>query len=168
MTRKCWCGGEVAPRYTQPHQDSAPFLTGVCDASPDHDWRDSYPREPASRLYIAGPMTGYPLCNYPAFYAAQERLTRLGYLTVNPADSGNAASYRQILKADMLRLLECDGIALLPGWADSTGARAEVTIGMSLQMDVRPLVWWPSQEALGERTAQLPSKLTEEMIDGLS
>lgn len=155
--RSCWCGGEVAPRLKEIDETHV-VVSGVCVDSPEHDWRDVYPRDPAQRLYIAGPMTGYPDCNYPAFYEAQKTLTALGYLTVNPADSGNAASYRQILKADMLRLLECDGIALLPGWASSTGARAEVTIGMALQMDVRPVSWWPEQSSLGTRTALKPAK----------
>jgi len=30
-------------------------------------------------IYIAGPMAGLPLYNFPAFFSAEERLARLGW-----------------------------------------------------------------------------------------
>lgn len=37
------------------------------------------------KIYIAGPMRGHELYNFPAFDAAEARLRRLGYDVVNPA-----------------------------------------------------------------------------------
>ena len=37
------------------------------------------------RIYIAGPMTGLPDSNYPAFHAAEARLQALGHEPHNPA-----------------------------------------------------------------------------------
>jgi len=39
------------------------------------------------RIYIAGPMTGLPEFNYPAFNAAAEYLRSLGHHVENPADN---------------------------------------------------------------------------------
>jgi len=36
-------------------------------------------------IYIAGPMSGLPEFNYPAFFAAAEQLTAAGYDVLNPA-----------------------------------------------------------------------------------
>ena len=44
------------------------------------------------RLYIAGPMTGLPRFNYPAFHAAADVLRRMGHDAVSPAEMDNAAS----------------------------------------------------------------------------
>ena len=36
-----------------------------------------------TRIYIAGPMTGYPELNFPAFHAAANSLRAQGYDAVN-------------------------------------------------------------------------------------
>ena len=39
------------------------------------------------RIYVAGPMTGLPELNYPAFNAAADRLRARGWHVENPAES---------------------------------------------------------------------------------
>ena len=39
------------------------------------------------RIYLAGPMTGLPDHNFPAFRAAAEGLQQAGWEVVNPADN---------------------------------------------------------------------------------
>ncbi|MCY1527250.1 hypothetical protein D9M68_623110 [compost metagenome] len=39
------------------------------------------------RIYLAGPMTGLPEFNYPAFHAEAARLRALGYQVENPAEN---------------------------------------------------------------------------------
>ena len=41
-------------------------------------------------VYIAGPMTGLPDLNYPAFNAAEEALTAAGHAVLNPARNGSS------------------------------------------------------------------------------
>ena len=40
-----------------------------------------------TRVYIAGPMTGLPDFNYPAFNAAAAKLRALGLEVLNPAEN---------------------------------------------------------------------------------
>ena len=45
--------------------------------------------EAARRLYVAGPMTGLPDHNYPAFAEAAARLRAVGYEVESPANSSD-------------------------------------------------------------------------------
>ena len=38
------------------------------------------------KIYIAGPMTGLPELNFPAFHAEAARLRAFGYEVINPAE----------------------------------------------------------------------------------
>ena len=114
----------------------------VCDDSPHHDPTDVAPAAPARVLYVSGPMSGLPDCNYPEFNRVAALLEDAGYTAVNPATNNTGASYRAILRGDIEMLLDCEGIALLPGWENSRGAELETHIGRVLQMDIRPYTDW--------------------------
>lgn len=91
----------------------------------------------AKRIYIAGPMTGMPDLNFPAFHAAARRLRRAGWEVVNPAENfgGRTDMAREVyLRADVALLVQCDAIAMLPGWQDSLGAALEYLIATELGM----------------------------------
>ena len=80
------------------------------------------------RVYIAGPMTGLPDFNYPAFHKAAAAWRALGWDVLNPAESFSGATdrpYREYVAVDMRLLASCDAIAMLPGW-DGPGARGSV------------------------------------------
>ncbi|MCU9949812.1 DUF4406 domain-containing protein [Pseudomonas sp. PDM13] len=80
------------------------------------------------RIYLAGPMTGLPDENRPAFNAEAARLRKLGYQVENPAELNPPGTPRHIcMRVDIQALLGCDTIALLPGWIDSSGALLERT-----------------------------------------
>jgi hypothetical protein len=97
-------------------------------------------------VYIAGPMSGYPEWNYPAFFAAQDRLEAEGWKVFNPAAkdqdtfedkeaqvSGDTAlaikngtfDFRSAYMWDIEKVLYGDGIYMLKGWENSPGARGE-------------------------------------------
>ncbi len=103
-----------------------------------------------SMLYVAGPMTGYPECNYPAFMAASWKLRNAGFRVWNPAervDSKTARHYVDLLRDDLKGLLECDGLAVLPGWEFSIGARNEVMVAGVLRMPVKTVAEWLDYKA---------------------
>ena len=47
------------------------------------------------RIYIAGPMSGLPDFNYPAFNQAEQRLLALGYEVENPATNPDPRVFAQ-------------------------------------------------------------------------
>lgn len=89
-------------------------------------------------------MTGYPEFNYPAFEDAARRLRALGFDVVSPHEvnppDGIEHAWEWYLRRDIVALMECDGIVVLPGWEASKGARVETDLGGVLGMSVLPLV----------------------------
>ena len=83
-----------------------------------------------NKIYLSGPMTGLPALNFPAFNAEAERLRALGYLVINPAELNPDpnADYHACLRRDIAALMDCDRLALLPGWEKSNGAHDEIYI----------------------------------------
>lgn len=90
------------------------------------------------KLYLAGPMTGLPDFNRPAFNAEAARLRALGHVVVNPVElnEGNDGNWMACMKVDIRELIECDGIALLPGWFKSRGAKIECQLAVDLGLEV--------------------------------
>lgn len=111
-------------------------------------------------VYIAGPMRGHKLFNFPAFDAAQRRLEQLGFDVINPAELDRRAgcnpekldvtdsfdwqsipeeylgpghSVRDVFLRDTDAVCRhVDVIYRLPGWEKSRGANAEVALGRAL------------------------------------
>lgn len=115
------------------------------------------PRQSPIRLYIAGPMSGVPQHNYPAFDEAANALRAAGYLVVNPArDNGvpEGQPWEAYMRADIPLLCECDGVAYLMGAATprqmqlSRGLRLERAIAEALHMPIHPVKWWIGQAAI--------------------
>jgi hypothetical protein len=90
------------------------------------------------RIYIAGPMRGLPDYNFPAFREAAVRFRQSGWVVVSPVEVGmmfgNDPSVPggDYVREDLLHLVRCDAIALLPGWEASTGARCEVVVAITI------------------------------------
>lgn len=92
------------------------------------------------RVYIAGPMSGLPELNFPAFYTEATRLRALGYEVVNPAEinPNPNTGWVDCMRADIKQLVDCDTVALLPDWAKSRGARLEHSIAEALSIACFP------------------------------
>lgn len=95
------------------------------------------------RVYIAGPMRGYPDLNWPAFDKAKADLQALGYQVVSPADLDRAyncqcddSDQRPIVRRDIDALTTCDMVAVLPGFRDSIGTMAELAVARWLGLTV--------------------------------
>lgn len=93
------------------------------------------------KVYVAGPMTGIPEFNYPAFHAAAAQLRAAGFEVLNPAelnpDTGRAWEY--YMRRDLAALVACEAVAVLPNWYESRGARLEVNVAAALSMPVLPV-----------------------------
>lgn len=79
------------------------------------------------KIYCAGPMTGLPELNFPAFHAEAARLRALGHEVINPAEINpdKHMTWRECMRTDIAALVFCDAIQLLPGWENSKGATLE-------------------------------------------
>lgn len=111
------------------------------------------------RYYLAGPMTGYPLHNFPAFEAAANLLREaglqvrtpveidqeIGVLEVLRFEDGSikdvvllpSYSYEKCMAADLLAIEMCDAIILLPGWNRSKGAKRELAHAIQWGLEVK-------------------------------
>lgn len=95
-------------------------------------------------------MTGYKDYNFPAFFAAEEKLKNHGWEVINPARLDEEAGYdptspdfvmdeaflNGAAKRDLLGVIECDAIALLPNWEKSKGATAEFAVAKWLNKKI--------------------------------
>lgn len=88
------------------------------------------------KAYIAGRMRGQPMLGFPAFDAARDLLLEMGHVPVSPADMDREFGVdgssdvdvdfvHAALRRDFVAICDCDAIAFLPGWEESSGARAE-------------------------------------------
>lgn len=110
------------------------------------------------RIYLAGPMTGIPHFNYPAFNAAAAELRAKGATVFNPAEhdinvygkdisnpdgcavkaaADHGFDRRKALRDDLNWIFEnADAIALLPGWERSSGANAELALAKAIDLEI--------------------------------
>ena len=137
--KKCWCGGLVVAAAWGEKGDER------CLDSAAHDPNATGRPRWITKIYIAGPMTGYAQCNYPAFFDAAEKLERAGYEVVNPAliSAGlEGTHYVDHIREDLRAMLDCHAVATLEGWWESPGARNEVNVAGLLKMPVRTVEEW--------------------------
>lgn len=95
------------------------------------------------RIYIAGPVTGKPDLNRPAFESAAVCLEAAGHTPIVPHwFVPPYAEWQTAMRRSIETLVKCDGVALLPGWQGSKGARIERSLALDLGMDVREILEW--------------------------
>ena len=92
------------------------------------------------KVYISGPMTGYPDWNFPALHQRADELKEAGYDPINPAENfdGQTDLPREVyMKEDIGQLIGCDCITFLPGWQSSRGAALEALV--AIECGIKPL-----------------------------
>lgn len=114
-------------------------------------------------IYLGGPMTNRPHFNTPNFRLATAKLEADGHTVFSPVKDNDenfgsdwsegcptgtpaeAEAFGFVLREAFLKdlthvCLDADAIALLPGWKDSKGARAEYAVAVALGLNVIELV----------------------------
>lgn len=94
--------------------------------------------KPPAVVYVAGPMSGYPMHNFPQFNKTAGLLRAAGFEVRNPAEHPAAAqlAYREIIDIDIRLILECNTMFFLPRWYDSRGAKTEMKIATWRNMNI--------------------------------
>lgn len=93
-----------------------------------------------THVYLAGPMSGYPDYNRPAFHEAAKHLRKLhkDWKIFNPAELDEAlplpanAPVTDYYRRDFEFLKDAELMVVLPGWKNSTGAVWETGIAHNL------------------------------------
>lgn len=124
-----------------------------------------------SKVYLLGPMSGYPEYNAPAFREAATHLRERGWDVLSPVeldesegfkheeqqgDELTEEEYLEFLRRDLLRVLEDPNVkaaVALPGWEKSRGAALEVHVLRSLG---RPIFAYPTLEPVKRPTDYRP------------
>jgi hypothetical protein len=108
------------------------------------------------RVYLCGPMRGYPAWNAAAFdrYAAEWKLE--GHTVLSPVARDRIQGFdpvtatreelaerardgvwlRGVISEDVEMICEVDALAVLPGWETSLGATVEVALALFLGLPV--------------------------------
>lgn len=107
-----------------------------------------------SKIYIAGPMSGYKNFNFDEFNGAARMLKAEGWTVFNPAQkdlekhpeiennpTGDPAlaaekdgfNFREAYLWDLTKVLEADAIYMLRGWEQSPGARGEHAAAVAMK-----------------------------------
>lgn len=109
-------------------------------------------------VYIAGPMRGVPLFNFPAFDSAADTLRTLGWTVYSPAEHDRATGFdpaiedmdaqkfdvTQAFRWDVQTILEVDAVYFLRHWEHSQGANTEHAIAVSIGTE--RMYEWPRDE----------------------
>jgi hypothetical protein len=128
----------------------------------------------AKRVYIAGPMTGQPNLNFPAFHAAAAQLREAGFEVINPAENfgGRTDLPRSTyIRADVVLVAHCDAVAMLPGWENSRGAKLEYLLAYEIGMELldaetlQPLTNAPTAKVGLHRLKLAEETLIESVLD---
>lgn len=111
------------------------------------------------KIYLAGPMTGLPNFNFPAFDYAAKKLREQGFVVFSPAErdrevygdviednkTGDIVEAVAKAKFNAAETMEADtcwicrhatAIALLPGWEKSRGVGVELALARYLGLTV--------------------------------
>ena len=118
------------------------------------------------RLYLAGPMRGIPVFNFPAFHETASRLRGLGHDVWSPAERDleegfnperdHAKPMAYYMAHDLPEVCRSDAVAVLPGWRKSHGARLEVSVAEACGIPVLDAdTLTPSAETVLEEAQRL-------------
>lgn len=103
-------------------------------------------REKPKKVFLSGPMTGYPGYNFQRFNLAEKQLADAGIECVNPVHICKKYKEKDVLSSKEVfdKMVaeqqeaekECDAILLLDCWQMSKGVRLELKTALDNDMEI--------------------------------
>ena len=86
-------------------------------------------------------MTGIALHNFPAFEEAARRLREQGHTVISPHECEEVnhdapKPWAYYMRRDIVAMMGCDTIVMLPGWEQSRGANLERHVAEALSFTI--------------------------------
>ncbi|MGU5544106.1 DUF4406 domain-containing protein [Aeromonas veronii] len=98
-------------------------------------------------VYIAGPMSGLPEYNRPAFNTEALHQQQKGHVVLNPVTLPDGLTQQQYMGICIEMVKIADEVIMLPNWVNSQGATAEFHYAMKCGKVIRQaedgFVWYP-------------------------
>lgn len=136
-------------------------------------------------VYLAGPMSGRPMFNFPMFDAVAAMLRAQGWAVVSPAEldspaireaamassdgapmgnvDGEAVTWGMFLARDVAVVADQSaGVMLLPGWEESRGAKLEAFTALQCYLPIWE--WLPARCEARDRT---PKEIMDRIASGV-
>ena len=104
------------------------------------------------KVYIAGPIAGQPNGNREAFAQRAKELETAGHEPLNPWDippdhnhgscmggkvyETSVHEYGCFLRNDIMAMMWCDAVSMLPGWEQSKGATTEYAVAIAIGLQI--------------------------------
>ncbi len=94
------------------------------------------------KIYLSGPMKGYPQSNYPLFMKVAGELREQGHVVYNPAEFKHDGPHETFplrkAFAEYCKFIceEATAIYLLPGYEKSLGATAELALAKNCKLEI--------------------------------
>ena len=89
------------------------------------------------KIYISGPITHMPIKRAKAnFEAAEMVIISKGHEAINPMTlrHDHGKTWSEYMREDIVALMACDAVIVLPKWEKSKGCNIEIKLAMDLEI----------------------------------
>ena len=108
------------------------------------------------KIYLSGPMSGYPEKNYPLFRQVAGCLEGDSHDVLDPSRNPDGKTRAQYMAMDVEMVMATNAVVCLPGWELSQGASLEVFLAYELCI---PVYAWLPTLAVGRQIELNPEQL---------
>lgn len=115
------------------------YAKKVCNTNYSVTFIAEHPKENTTkRCYISGQISGIEDIAESIFESAEEVVSKLGYIPVNPMkiEHNHDKSWESFMREDIIKLMKCQVVYVLRNWRNSKGATIEVNLAKDLGIDI--------------------------------